>query len=289
MYCAYIIRGFCVFLSYFPLWFHRLLAKILAFCIVHISSRAYMRIQTNLLLTNLAEDSNVNKMARQTAFEFSMTIVEAFLLVWTHRYKYTTDKVVIDAASDKILKDCANNQEQILFITPHLGNFELAVLYVTNTYSLCVQVLYKPIKIKSINYLMQKGMQNQYITLCPVNNKKDLLTTIRNFKNGKTIGMLPDSIASKNNGVWVEFFGQQIYASSLAGSLSLVPNTKTLLVQCIRTKEGYSLSVQRVEPNSNNPQQVMQQMYNQIELLVRDNPTQYYWSYDRFRIPKYVR
>jgi KDO2-lipid IV(A) lauroyltransferase len=248
-----------------------------------------MRVQTNLLLTNLAADKNVNKMAKQTIFAFSMTIIEVFLLVWTGRKKYTIDKVVIDDTSDKILNDCLNHQEQLLFITPHLGNFELAVLYVTNKYKLCAQILYKPIKIKSINYLMQKGMSNEYITLCPVNSKKDLLTTIRHFKNGMTIGMLPDSIASKNNGVWVEFFGQQIYASSLAGSLSIVPNTKTLLVQCIRTASGYSLSVQKVEPVSDNPQQIVQQIYNQIELLVKENPTQYYWSYDRFRIPKYVR
>jgi KDO2-lipid IV(A) lauroyltransferase len=289
MYLAYTIRALCILLSYLPLWFYRFLAQILSSIIIYTSSRAYRRIETNLLLTNLADDSTVINMAKQTVFDFSITIVEVFLLIWTKRKKKTIDKITTDYYSDNLLKRCANSTQPILFITPHLGNFELAVEYVTTNYKLDIQVLYKPVKSNVLNYLMCKGRENKYIRLCSVNNKKELLTAIRNFKNGQIIGMLPDSIASRNNGVWVNFFGQQVYASSLAGSLSLVPGTQVLLVHCIRNTKKYSLCVQKILPTGNDAQAVVQQIYNQIELLVQKSPTQYYWSYDRFRIPKYVR
>lgn len=289
MILALIIQHICKLISYLPLSWIKALARIFAFIIIHFSSRAYARVQTNLLLTNLANEDNVIKMAKRTVLEFANTLVEILFMVWTKRYKYCVDLVDIDVATHQVLKTAISCGKRILFLTPHLGNFELSVEYLTNTYKINMHVLYKPTKIKFLNYLMEAGMKNPYIKFCSVRDKKELLATIKNFKQGQYIGMLPDSIASQNNGVWVEFFDQQIFASSLAASLSLLPDTVVLIGACVRVGARYKFLAKQVVTTSQDKTVVMQQFYRNIEEMTKQYPEQYFWSYDRFRIPKYIK
>ena len=105
--------------------------------------------------------------------------------------------------------------------------------------------------------------------------------------------MLPDAISAQNNGVWVNFFKQPIFSTSLAGNLSLMSNTKVCLIFCVRNDSGHQVFAQELinqkRKTNITVQEQVQLIYQHIEVMVKKYPNQYYWSYDRFRIPKYIK
>jgi KDO2-lipid IV(A) lauroyltransferase len=117
-------------------------------------------------------------------------------------------------------------------------------------------------------------------------NKHGVMSLFRALRNNEFVGMLPDSVASHGDGVWTNFFGQKVFATTLAAKFILLDNVTTFIVTSARVNGGFIVEYIPFVPESNNIANVVQEVYNILERVVLQNPTQYYWSYDRFRIPK---
>jgi KDO2-lipid IV(A) lauroyltransferase len=173
----------------------------------------------------------------------------------------------------------------VVFLTPHIGNFEVAVKYFAYHLPMDIQILYKPSKDQVIEEIMLQGRSETNITPVPT-NRKGVVSLMKHLKAGRCIGILPDNVASGGDGEWVKFFGQDVYATSLAAKICQMPDTTVVIVQNLRTKRGFSSKCIPFEPQSMETREIMQELYAAIEKLVREAPEQYYWSYDRFRHPE---
>lgn len=271
-------------LSRLPLCAIRWLGGAIGIISLRLSNKSAKRLPHNLLITGLATPETVVQMTRDTAKSLGMTLVEAALIAWRKDRKLI-DKLSSVDESFYAVKSLMEAGQNVVFLTPHIGNFEVAVKYFAYHLPMNIQILYKPSKDPVIEEIMLSGRSEDNITPVPT-TRKGVISLIKHLKNGGCIGVLPDNVASGGDGEWVKFFGQDVYATSLAAKICQMQNTHVVIVQNLRTKTGFSSKCIPFKPSNNETHDIMQELYSAIELLVREAPEQYYWSYDRFRHPE---
>lgn len=275
-----IITSLMFVLSFLPLSVIRVLGSVVGIVALKISKRTANRLKNNLLKSSIATTENVEVLARQSAKEMGKTLVESALLGWT-RNQNLDDLFEVDNSFDKVF-ELKKQGKKLLFLTPHIGNFEVAMKFYGKYLPIDICYLYKPTKDKDFNQIMLDG--RKAINMHPEpTTRKGVLAMMKHYQNGGDIGILPDNVASGGNGEWVKFFGQYVYAATLTAKLCKNHDTSTVLVQSLRTKTGFRSRCIIFEPKATDIKSITQELYHEIEKMVMDAPTQYYWSYDRYR------
>jgi KDO2-lipid IV(A) lauroyltransferase len=107
---------------------------------------------------------------------------------------------------------------------------------------------------------------------------------LRALKRGEGIVLLSDQAPNSGGGVWVDFFGRPVYTMTLAKKLQRA--TGASLIACFAERlprgSGYRIRYQRV-PEENFDEAALNRV---IEEMVRSCPSQYNWSYNRYKIPR---
>jgi KDO2-lipid IV(A) lauroyltransferase len=171
----------------------------------------------------------------------------------------------------------------LLFLTPHMGAFEIASLYAAR--EMPITVLYRRPKVGWTEPLMKAGRGRNNVRLVPAD-----LTGVREMfaalKRGETVGFLPDQVPGKGEGEWAEFFGRPAYTMTLAAKLAERGNVAPFLAFARRLPHGagYSLQV-RPLPAPLAGESATRRINRALEALVRECPEQYLWGYNRYKIP----
>ncbi|HWI34877.1 MAG TPA: lysophospholipid acyltransferase family protein [Burkholderiales bacterium] len=171
----------------------------------------------------------------------------------------------------------------LLFLTPHMGAFEIASLYAAR--EMPITVLYRRPKVGWMEPLMRAGRERANVRLVPAD-----LTGVREMfaalKRGEAVGFLPDQVPGKGEGEWAEFFGRPAYTMTLAAKLADRGNVAPFLAFARRLPrgEGYSLHV-RPLPEPLAGESATRRINRALESLVRECPEQYLWGYNRYKIP----
>ncbi len=170
--------------------------------------------------------------------------------------------------------------EGIIFLTPHLGCYEITALYYAARHP--ITVLYRPARQQWLAPLIDEGRNRSQIKQAPT-NLSGVRSLLRALKQGEAIGILPDQVPEFGEGVWADFFGTPAYTMTLVGKLAETSGARVLLAYGERLSwgRGYAIHIRPLdlEPTPDNINQG-------IEQLVRMCPEQYLWSYRRFKRPK---
>lgn len=276
-----LIKSALKLLSMLPLSVIRAIGAFIGLLSLKLSKRSAKRLRENLLKTGLATPENVEKLAIKNAKAMGMTLSEAALIGWQKDKKYINSLFETDENFDKCKKILASGKN-ILFLTPHIGNFEVGMKYYAYNLPTMFQILYKPSKNFVLNDIMLTGRTEHNVAPQPT-NRKGVLSLMKHYKSGNAIGILPDNVASGGDGEWVKFFGHDVYATSLSAKICQMQETMTVIVGALRTPTGFKIRNIIFTPTSYDTHTIMQELYATIENLVREYPEQYYWSYDRFR------
>ncbi len=173
----------------------------------------------------------------------------------------------------------------VLFLTPHLGCFEITAQYLSSFGD--ITVLYRPPKSAAAQELIQTGRKRARLHLAPA-DLSGVRALIKALKKGQMVGMLPDQAPKTGEGVWLDFFGRPAYTMTLAARLSETGAT-TLLTWGERLPQGrgYRIHFQPLTPPlSGTTQERAQQINHAAEALVRQCPAQYLWGYNRYKRPR---
>jgi KDO2-lipid IV(A) lauroyltransferase len=181
------------------------------------------------------------------------------------------------------VEDALAAKKGIIFLTPHLGCYEIAARYYTAKHPMTV--LYSPARQGWLSNLMEQGRQRSNTSLAPANlsGVRNLLKTL---KRGEAVGILPDQVPDLGDGVWATYFGQPAYTMNLVGKLAEATGAKVLLTYGERLSWGRGFTIY-VKPLNTGTS--AQDINNAIEQLVRKKPEQYLWSYRRFKQPQLAR
>lgn len=172
----------------------------------------------------------------------------------------------------------------IVFLTPHLGCFEITAQYYSAFGD--VTVLYRPPKSAALQTMILQGRKRDQLHLAPA-DLSGVRSLIKALKKGQAVGMLPDQAPKTGEGVWLDFFDRPAYTMTLAARLTETGAT-TLMAWGERLPggRGYRLHFQP-------PQQALEgdtvtraaQINREIEFLIRECPQQYLWGYNRYKQP----
>ncbi|HJV92110.1 MAG TPA: lysophospholipid acyltransferase family protein [Azonexus sp.] len=172
----------------------------------------------------------------------------------------------------------------IVFMTPHLGCFEITAQYYSAFGD--VTVLYRPPKQASIQQMILDGRKRERLHLAPA-DLSGVRALIKALKKGQAVGMLPDQAPKVGEGVWLDFFGKPAYTMTLAARLTETGAT-TLMAWGERLPDGRGYRLHFRPPLRGLAGATVdraQQINAEIETLVRECPTQYLWGYNRYKQP----
>ncbi len=179
----------------------------------------------------------------------------------------------------------------IVYLTPHMGCFELSAQAAALRWSAQhgpITVLYRPARQAWLARLMETarnrpGMQAVPTTLSGV---RQMLKALR---RGEAVGLLPDQVPPRGQGVWLPVFGRAAYTMTLAARLAQQTGAAVLLARCERAPRGRGFTVY-IEPLAAPLQASLEegtlQISQAMERVIRQCPEQYLWGYERYKVPR---
>jgi KDO2-lipid IV(A) lauroyltransferase len=170
----------------------------------------------------------------------------------------------------------------IIYLTPHLGCFELAGLYLGSRAP--ITVMYRAPRLGWLEPLLQAGRLRGQVRTCTA-DRAGVRVLMRALREGEAIGVLPDQVPQAGGGEWAPFFGRPAYTSTLVTRLAGLSGVQPILVVCERLTGGrYRLRFEALELPAGQPGAAA--LNQAIEAAIRRCPDQYLWSYNRYKPPR---
>lgn len=167
----------------------------------------------------------------------------------------------------------------IIFLTPHLGCYEITSLYYAARHP--ISVLYRPPRKAWLESLIHAGRARGQVKLAPT-SMQGVRALLKALKQGEAIGILPDQVPANGEGEWADLFGRPAYTMTLVGRLAQATDAVALMAFGERLPWGKGYVI-HIEPLAALPEPAA--LNAAIEQLVRRKPEQYLWSYQRHKIP----
>ncbi len=221
-------------------------------------------------------------LARTSISETLKTFFE-FPYILMNKSEKLLDKIVhidgqayVDAAMSK--------GRGVLFLSPHLGSWEVLGLKVASEYPLTS--MFKPNKFQPINSLLKSAREGGGGKLVPT-NRKGVSAILRALKRGEASGILPDQIPDGGSGVEFEpFFGQTAATMTLVSGL--IKKTQAEAIGCFARRlpcGNFEIVYRPVDEDlyDKDPKVSARGLNKTVESLIEIAPEQYQWIYKRFR------
>jgi len=173
----------------------------------------------------------------------------------------------------------------VFLITPHLGCWEIAGLYLGA--NIPVTILYSRPKIQALDEIVRTSRIRSGATLvaADASGVKSIFKTLR---NGNGTGILPDQNPDDiNSGVFAPFFGIPTLTMTFISKLASKTGAAIVIGYAERLPkgQGYHLHIRQADPKiaDADPLVSATALNRTVEKYIREVPSQYQWSYKRFK------
>lgn len=181
----------------------------------------------------------------------------------------------------------------VLYLTPHLGCFEMVAQYLAARPSADgvvhpITVLYRRPRQDWLAPVMEQG-RGTNLKLAPA-DLGGVRRLMKALKQGEASGMLPDQVPGNGEGIWTPFFGKPAYTMTLAARLAEGGAT-VLMTYAERLHYGAGYHIHFIplsRPLVGDLPARTAQLNREIEDIIRLRPDQYMWGYNRYKRPKGV-
>jgi Kdo2-lipid IVA lauroyltransferase/acyltransferase len=265
-------------------WLHAL--GIAAGWLVYRVSPGYAaRMTENISRSGLcASPEACRNLLRQAIGESGKSVLE-LPAVWLRPY----DKVlqlVREVVGWEAVEALTGEGRGIIFLTPHLGCFEISSLFIAS--HLPLTILYRPPKLRWTEAPMLAGRGRGQVSMAPT-DLRGVKALLKALKKGQCAGILPDQVPGKGDGVWADFFGRPAYTMTLVQRLQQSTGAAIVLVFAERLPKGlgYDLWFQPLAADLPvDAEEAARALNAAVEELTQRNPAQYLWSYNRYKSPR---
>lgn len=179
----------------------------------------------------------------------------------------------------------------IVFLTPHLGCFEMSVQAAARRWSAQhgdITVLYRPARQDWLAEILETARNRPGVRAVPT-TLSGVRQMIKALRQGAAVGLLPDQVPPHGQGVWSPFFGRDAYTMTLAARLVLQTGATVIVARCERKSwgRGYTLYLEELPvPESQTLESTVQLINAAMETTIRQCPQQYLWGYGRYKQPR---
>jgi len=224
--------------------------------------------------------------ARRAAGETGAMVAE------TPRVWFQNEACLAQVASDDEAMLAAARAEQrgIIYLTPHLGSFEVTARYLARSAPLTV--MFRPPRARLLTHVMTRARNASGVTAVPA-TLQGVRAFVRALQRGQAVGMLPDQVPRSGDGVWVPFFGRMAYTVTLPCRLARQTRAIVILIAAERLPAGRGWRIHAVRvpdspttPLPDAPEAQATLINRAMETLIRRFPEQYLWGYNRYKEPR---
>ena len=176
-----------------------------------------------------------------------------------------------------LIKEALQQGKGLIFLTPHLGCFEITSIYYGSKH--LITVLYRAPKMSWLTPLIQAGRTRTGVSLAEA-NASGVRKLMQALKRGEAIGILPDQIPAAGEGEWADFFGKPAYTMTLASKLAEKTGAAVIMAYGKRLANGagYEIHLQKIESIT-----TPALLNKAIEQQIAQKPSQYLWRYNRYK------
>jgi Kdo2-lipid IVA lauroyltransferase/acyltransferase len=266
-------------LSYLPLPALHGLGSTLGWLLFYCMPGAKKMATANIMQSKLAKnDAEAHKITRQSFLELGKAVLET-PAIW-QKSEPELLAMVKNTYGWDIVETALKTGKGIIFLTPHLGCFEITSICYGRRHP--VTVLYRPPKIQSLEQLMLKGRARRGISLAEA-NAGGVRKLMQALKKGEAIGILPDQIPAAGEGEWAGFFGKPAYTMTLASKLAEKTGAAVIIAfgERLANGAGYDVYFTPLPEGAINTPALLN---NAIEQQIAQKPSQYLWSYNRYKV-----
>jgi KDO2-lipid IV(A) lauroyltransferase len=265
-------------MAYLPLPVLQAVGRVLGYATYAWPSKYRSRLRTNAAQAGYPHAA----FARRAAAETGAMIAE-IPKVW-FRNEESLAKVVSD--DDHVVHTARAEKRGILFLTPHLGCFEITARYTART--MPVTIMFRPPRKTLLAPLLQTARNSSAVKAVPA-TLQGVREFVRTLRCGQSVGMLPDQAPSQGEGVWAPFFDRMAYTTTLPGKLATQTRAAVILAAGERLPKGRGWRIHYVrlpEPLPTSAAAQATLINSAMESLIRRFPHQYLWSYNRYKTPR---
>jgi len=253
------------------------LGRALFYCLPQIRSRAYDNMLQSKLFPELAQS---NQVIKSTFAELGKAMLET-PVIWQTTHQ-EIGKLVKKVHNWQAVEQALARGKGIIFLTPHLGCFEITSLYYALYHP--ITVLYRPPKKDWLMPLIMTGRARNNVTLAPANTS-GVRMLMQALKNNEAIGILPDQIPAAGEGEWASFFDKPAYTMSLASRLAEKTGASVIMGfgERLADGNGYAIHITTLDDHAIATPALLN---TALEAQIKQCPTQYYWNYHRYKISR---
>jgi len=268
----------------------KLLAK-LPLCVLHslgfvlgwasyLSYKKYAHlIKINLSLSQLTKDNvSFKKTLHRNISETGKAFLETFA-IWFKDYSKLANWYQGCTGWEHV-ESALVKGKGIIFLTPHLGCFEITSLYYGQFQP--ITVLFRPPRQDWLMPMINQGRQRGKVNLAPA-NAQGVKLLLQALKRGEAIGILPDQAPHEGEGEWVPFFGRPAYTMTLASKLAEKSGAQVLMAFGERLSNGLGYHI-HIKPIGHGGISTPALLNQEIERAIAVCPSQYIWGYDRYKV-----
>lgn len=175
----------------------------------------------------------------------------------------------------------------LVIVSGHFGNFEIAS-YAAGLLGISTHAIGKPIGNPHLDKFIRRFRQNRGQNLLPYTDSSGLVEQL--LKENQVLTLLGDQHAG-SRGVWIDFFGRPAACHKALALFTLTQNAPMLVNYAIRTGEPLHFEIgclgvadpENLDPELHGVKELTQWYNNQLESIVRQYPSQYWWLHKRWK------
>ena len=247
--------------------------------LVYLASPSYRRrMKDNITRAGFASS------LRQAIAESGKSILE-LPFVWCADQQRVLRSVTLE--NWNVVQQVLDAGHGAVFLTPHLGCFELTAQVVAANIPVPVTVLYRPPRKAVLRPLIEGARARHNMNLAPA-SLSGVRTLLKALKSGRLTGLLPDQVPQNGEGVWADFFGKPAYTMTLPAKLHAMSGAPIVLTYAERKPRGQGFILRFMcfdAPLGDTPEQQARAINLAMEQLIARCPAQYFWSYNRYKTP----
>jgi Kdo2-lipid IVA lauroyltransferase/acyltransferase len=253
--------------------------------VVYLASDRYgARLRENLAGSGLCTDRvSYKRLLRQSVAETGKGATE-LVVIWFRALPKILE-LVRECAGWEHIEALRQAGKGVIFVSPHLGCFDIAAQFIASR--IPITFLYRPSRLAWVEPLMRAGRNRGAAAGVPA-DRSGVRLLLKTLKQGGAIGILPDQVPSRGDGVWADFFGRPAYTMTLIGRLHEISGAGVVLTFAERLPRGrgYRLFYNALElPERADKATAARELNRAVEDLIRRCPAQYLWSYNRYKVP----
>ncbi len=262
------------------------LGRILGIVLYYLDARHRRIVRRNLKFAFPEWDwSRVLQITKKVYKNFGVTALEILQISCSSRRDILTKARVVQGIENTEYLD---NKNGVFLITAHLGNWEVASLFVSGFIQHPFVAVARKIRPKwfeqwVIDFRTRFGGE--------IINKKGALPDMQKaLRQGKVLGVLIDQGTKAGEGVKVKFFGRDVQAHAAVALLALRCKSPVIPGFCVREDNGFRIimeppiNLQRTGDLKADIRANTQLMMDAIEKAIRSYPDQWFWFHKRWKV-----